>query len=115
MSAPDRRVTAEIASFDPKEKQSLVNTLGTPTTPSMMMASTMTYSHGFAELALLSPGDSFGEMALIEHVPRSARAVAHTEVGLLVLESRDLDGWLASDPRAAMGFFACYRAVRGWW
>jgi hypothetical protein len=52
MSAPDRRVTAEIASFDPKEKQSLVNTLGTPTTPSMMMASTMTYSHGFAELAL---------------------------------------------------------------
>jgi hypothetical protein len=52
MSAPDRRVTAEIASFDPKEKQSLVNTLGTPTTPSMMMASTMIYSHGFAELAL---------------------------------------------------------------
>jgi hypothetical protein len=52
MSAPDRRVTAEIASFNPKEKQSLVITLGTPTTPSMMMASTMTYSHGFAELAL---------------------------------------------------------------
>jgi CRP-like cAMP-binding protein len=61
---------------------------------------------GFAELALLSPGDSFGEMALIEHVPRSARAVAHTDVSLLVLESRDLDRWLASDPRAAMGFFA---------
>jgi hypothetical protein len=52
MSAPDRRVTAEIASFSPKETLSLVNTLGTPTTPSMMMASNMTYSHGFAELAL---------------------------------------------------------------
>jgi CRP/FNR family transcriptional regulator, cyclic AMP receptor protein len=61
---------------------------------------------GFAELALLSPGDAFGEMALIERIPRSARAVAHTDVGLLVLESRDLDGWLASDPRTAMGFFA---------
>ncbi len=51
-SSPDQRVTAQIASFDPKASQTLVDTLGTPTTPAMMMASTMTYSHGFAELAL---------------------------------------------------------------
>ncbi len=52
MSSPNRRVTAQIASFDPKQSQALVNTLGTPTTPAMMMASTMAYSHGGAELAL---------------------------------------------------------------
>ncbi|HEX5314718.1 MAG TPA: hypothetical protein VFX38_07450 [Gammaproteobacteria bacterium] len=51
-SSPDKRVTAQIASFIPKQNQTLVDTLGMPTTPAMMMASTMTYSHGFAELAL---------------------------------------------------------------
>jgi CRP/FNR family transcriptional regulator, cyclic AMP receptor protein len=59
----------------------------------------------FAELALLSPGDVFGEMALIENVPRSARAVAHTEVTLFVLGRQDLDRWLASEPMMAVGFF----------
>ena len=60
---------------------------------------------GFAELALLSPGDVFGEMALIESVPRSARAVAHTDTTLFVLGRQDLDGWLASEPLMAVGFF----------
>lgn len=59
----------------------------------------------FAELALLSPGDVFGEMALIESVPRSARAVAHTDVTLFVLGSQDLDRWLGSEPLMAVGFF----------
>ena len=60
---------------------------------------------GFAELALLSPGDVFGEMALIESVPRSARAVAHTDTTLFVLGRQDLDRWLASEPLMAVGFF----------
>lgn len=51
-SLPDKRVTAQIASFVPKQGQTIVDSLGIPTTPAMMMASTMTYSHGFAELAL---------------------------------------------------------------
>jgi hypothetical protein len=49
---PDKRVTAQIASFVPRKGQTIVDSLGIPTTPAMMMASTMTYSHGFAELAL---------------------------------------------------------------
>lgn len=52
MSSPDRRVAAQIAILDPTRSEALVNALGMPTTPAMMMASTMTYSHGFAELAL---------------------------------------------------------------
>lgn len=51
-SSPDKRVTAQIASFMPKQAATIVDTLGIPTTPAMMMASTMAYSHGFAELAL---------------------------------------------------------------
>ena len=50
---------------------------------------------GFAELAVLSPGDVFGEMALIEHLPRSARAVAHTDATLFVLGGSALGEWLA--------------------
>jgi CRP-like cAMP-binding protein len=60
---------------------------------------------GVAELALLSPGDVFGEMALIERAPRSARAVAHTDVSLLVLARADLQEWLGTEPQAAVGFF----------
>jgi len=60
---------------------------------------------GVAELAILSPGDVFGEMALIESAPRSARAVAHTGVSLLVLARPDLERWLGAEPRTAVGFF----------
>ncbi len=49
---PDKRVTAQIASFVPRQGHTIVDSLGIPTTPAMMMASTMTYSHGFAELAM---------------------------------------------------------------
>ena len=56
-------------------------------------------------LALLSPGDSFGEMALIEGGPRAARAVAHTDATLFVLGKDGLDRWLRSDPPTTVGFF----------
>ena len=59
---------------------------------------------GFTELAVLSPGDVFGEMALIERLPRSARAVAHTTATLFALGGPALEQWLASDARMAVGF-----------
>jgi CRP/FNR family cyclic AMP-dependent transcriptional regulator len=56
-------------------------------------------------LALLSHGDSFGEMALIEGSTRTARAVAHTDTTLFVLGKDGLDRWLRSDPSTTVGFF----------
>jgi CRP/FNR family transcriptional regulator, cyclic AMP receptor protein len=59
---------------------------------------------GFKELALLSAGDLFGEMALIEETVRSARAVTVADATFFVLARRDLHGWLQSEPLMALGF-----------
>lgn len=60
----------------------------------------------YKELAILGPGDCFGEMALIEARQRSADAIASGETVLLRLGREDLNRWLASDAGLAMGFFA---------
>src|SRR5262245_35252704 len=60
---------------------------------------------GTAEIARLHPGDIFGEMALIERQPHSARAVADTDAVLLVLGAEDLVRWLRSDAQTAATFF----------
>ena len=46
---------------------------------------------GEEALAILKPGDYFGEMALIDNFPRSAHAIANTDIEVLVLDKRDLD------------------------
>ncbi|MEE8425275.1 MAG: cyclic nucleotide-binding domain-containing protein [Elusimicrobiota bacterium] len=58
------------------------------------------------ELAILGPGDCFGEMALIEAVNRSADAIASGETVIFKLGRADLDKWLKANPQLAMGFFA---------
>jgi CRP/FNR family transcriptional regulator, cyclic AMP receptor protein len=45
---------------------------------------------GEEALAILKPGDYFGEMALIDNFPRSAHAIANTDIEVLVLDKRDL-------------------------
>jgi len=60
----------------------------------------------FKDLAILGPGDCFGEMALIEDVARSARASASGAAVVLELAREDLNRWLKSHPELAIGFFA---------
>lgn len=61
----------------------------------------------YKELALLGPGDCFGEMAIIEsEAPRSASAIAAGPAVLLELERDQLHRWLAAHPQLAMGFFS---------
>ncbi|MCP4675260.1 MAG: cyclic nucleotide-binding domain-containing protein [Deltaproteobacteria bacterium] len=56
---------------------------------------------GEEALAVLNPGSCFGEMALIEDEPRSADAIVHESVTLLVLGKRDLEDLLFVDRDAA--------------
>jgi hypothetical protein len=71
---PNKRVTARIASFLPTHAppsagangaaivpgEVLIDDLGIPTTPAMLLASTMAYSHGYAELAMQKYADEPG-------------------------------------------------------
>lgn len=58
------------------------------------------------DLALLGPGDSVGEMALLDVVARSATCTAQGEVRLLKLSREDMAGWLKTNPGEAVEFFS---------
>ncbi len=56
-------------------------------------------------VAVLGPGEFFGEMALLESVPRSAAAVAHGPVTLFRLSKQEFDRLLDSDAKVALELF----------
>jgi CRP-like cAMP-binding protein len=58
------------------------------------------------DLAILGPGDCFGEMALVDDVARSAQAAAAGAAQLFRLHCKDMDRWLKSNPELAVDFFA---------
>lgn len=60
----------------------------------------------FKDLAVLNPGDCFGEMALFEEVPRSASAMAVGDTLIFKLSRKELMSWLKKNPTLAVGFFA---------
>ena len=59
---------------------------------------------GEEALAILERGDFFGEMALIDNSPRSADAIAHTDVTVLPVESRLLTDILSRDVDSSYQF-----------
>jgi len=52
---------------------------------------------GEEALAVLKAGDYFGEMALIDNFPRSAHAIANSDVAALAIDKKDLDKILGVD------------------
>ena len=54
-------------------------------------------------LAVLGPGDFFGELALIDDEPRSAHVIAMDDARLLVLRRDDFHRALEAHPRIALG------------
>jgi CRP/FNR family transcriptional regulator, cyclic AMP receptor protein len=52
---------------------------------------------GEEALAVLKAGDYFGEMALIDDFPRSAHAIANTDIEVLAIGKADLDNVLITD------------------
>jgi CRP-like cAMP-binding protein len=53
-------------------------------------------------LAVLGPGDIFGELSLFDPGPRTASASALTEVDMATLEHAALRPWLSTRPEAAL-------------
>lgn len=54
-------------------------------------------------LAVLGPGDFFGELSLIDDEPRSAHVIAMSDARLLVLRRDDFQRVLEAYPRLALG------------
>ncbi|WP_432558748.1 Crp/Fnr family transcriptional regulator [Granulicoccus sp. GXG6511] len=54
-------------------------------------------------LAILGPGQMFGELSLFDPGPRSTTATAVTACRLRVLDNADLSPWLAGRPEVAKG------------
>ncbi len=52
---------------------------------------------GEEALAVLKAGDYFGEMALIDNFPRSAHAIANTDIEVLAIDKIELDYVLNMD------------------
>ena len=50
-------------------------------------------------LAVLKKGDMFGEMALLENKPRSASAIAHEDCRLMVVNRKNFDQMVATQPQ----------------
>lgn len=53
-------------------------------------------------LTLLKPGDFFGEMALLNELPRSGTAVAKERTRLLAFSQTQLEAVLVANPKFAM-------------
>ena len=53
------------------------------------------------KVATLQPGDSIGELALLDHGPRTATVTAETELTALVLTAREFSGVLEEVPGLA--------------
>lgn len=62
-------------------------------------------------LVVLGPGDVFGEMAIIDGMPRSATARVAEDAQLISLRKKDFEGLCQSDP--ALGLKLVVNIVRG--
>lgn len=50
----------------------------------------------------IGPGDFFGEMSLINHIPRNADVIATSDMTLVVMDSREFSSVLAEYPEVAV-------------
>jgi CRP-like cAMP-binding protein len=53
------------------------------------------------KVAMLGPGDAFGELALLDHGPRTATVTAATPLKVLVIGAREFAGILDEVPPIA--------------
>jgi CRP-like cAMP-binding protein len=63
-----------------------------------ILEGTATVRRGNRKVATLGPGDWFGELALLDHQPRTASVTTDTPVKVYVLDSRHFEGVLDDIP-----------------
>jgi CRP/FNR family transcriptional regulator len=68
----------------------------------VIMAGEARIQRGDEEIAVLGQGDFFGELSVLDQKPRSASAVAVTDVSFLGLASWDLMAEIEHDPKLAL-------------
>jgi CRP/FNR family cyclic AMP-dependent transcriptional regulator len=72
----------------------------------VIVSGTATVKRNGRKVATLKPGDSVGELALLDHGPRTASVVADTPVTALVLTAREFSGVLEEVPGLAQKLLA---------
>lgn len=62
-------------------------------------------------LAILNPGDHFGEIALVDNHPRSATVIANEDTELIQIQADDFNKLLESDKEIALKFYKSFVKV----
>ena len=62
-------------------------------------------------LAILNPGDHFGEIALVDHQTRSATIIANEETELIQIKDEDFNRLLEEDKEIALKFYRTFVKV----
>ena len=93
-----RQELAEIARFvdeiEVEQGRELITEGGVGHEAFIVVEGSATVTRGGAEVATIGPGAVFGEMALIDRVPRNASVTATSPMRLLVLGKREFSGLL---------------------
>ncbi len=64
----------------------------------VLLTGSVTVSHGGVEVAQLAAGSHFGELAPLDHLPRSATVTALSDARLLVFGAREFSTLLGAHP-----------------
>ena len=65
---------------------------------------------GDKEVAVLGPGDLFGEMSLLDHSPRSATVVAYSDLSVIVFVRSEFIRLVEASPKIALKLLAAMAA-----
>jgi CRP-like cAMP-binding protein len=72
----------------------------------LIVSGTAAVKRNGRKVATISAGQHFGELALLDRLPRNATVVSETEMDLLVLGQREFNGLLETTPSIARKLMA---------
>jgi CRP-like cAMP-binding protein len=87
--------------IDVPEGKVLVDQGATGREAFIVLEGTATVRRGNRKIASLGTGDWFGELALLDHEPRTASVTAETAMRVYVIDSRHFEGLLEDIPSVA--------------